>query len=723
MVRFGAAIDGMSAGVERVTEMIESLTGPVKALQSTFAELGESILAAFAVEKVAEFVEHQAELADQIVRTSAILGSSVSETQQLGFVAKVSGTSTEALAMSMSRLEVSVQRAANPMSVQAKALSALGLSARDFAGLSIEDKLLKIADAFHDLSERGINPTSAGMILMSRGAIQMTPLLERGREAVEELFASLDKVGGVIGSTFIANLEATDEQIGTLSQAWINLKGTMAGFLAPAFQGFIAVLIDVIAAMKRSVDEGGAMQALLVGIGASLQVVDITLAVAVETLRGFWEVTKTVVYDVGESFMKLGRIMKDVFTLNWSDVAPAWDELQSNLRARTTIMAIELKNIVADAKHEIETALTGLPAPKLPAGDQTALNLGINTDALRAAAEQIQALIREAQEAYTTATKLADDQFNQTKQHLSAELAQHQITYAQETAALDVAVRQRYESQVSALEQQYAAQAAAFDKLAALYPRDSAQWQKALIDKQQAFQKFTDQLVLAEAKMDSDLQKNADDLSKNYVQQWTSAADQVAGAFNSQLKQLLAGQETFGTAMKNISSQIVLKFIEDQIKATAEYLAQLAERVAAALSAAPILELANITGGTGGGVGGGILGVLAGGIGKLFTAAVSGQGTAIGALAAGGLVGFQEGAWEVPAGGGFTHPGEMVLPQSLAESVRSGQTAVGTAGTSGASPTIHINGPVIGNQAWINSMVPQLSRALSNYATYNPSQA
>jgi len=54
---------------------------------------------------------------------------------------------------------------------------------------------------------------------------------------------------------------------------------------------------------------------------------------ATEGLKFLWEVAKSVVFAIGESFMFLGRIIKDAFTFNWSDIGPAWTALQQRAMA------------------------------------------------------------------------------------------------------------------------------------------------------------------------------------------------------------------------------------------------------------------------------------------------------------------------------------------------------------------------------------------------------
>jgi hypothetical protein len=146
---------------------------------------------------------------------------------------------------------------------------------------------------------------------------------------------------------------------------------------------------------------------------------------------------------------------------------------------------------------------------------------------------------------------------------LNAALAMHQMTEAEKTAATVAAVDQRERAEMLAL-----AEASNQKGLTA------AQWQR-LENEETDF----------ELKADNDRLKAEEQAAQKYAQEWKAAADQVASAFNSQLKGLLAGTTSWSKAMKNISADLVLKFIQDQIKATTEALANKAREVATTVTA------------------------------------------------------------------------------------------------------------------------------------------
>ena len=190
-VQFSASIGALIQGVEDAKQAINSVRESVDNVTEGAKGLLETFGVAFSADKIIEFVNHMAEVGDQIERTSAILGTSTAETQQLGFVAAATGTNTQSLSTSMERLQVSIQRAQNPTSLQAQALNALGLSAKELIGLPLPEQMERFADAVSKFGD-GTGKTAA-IGALSRGLVEMIPILDKGRSGLEEFQSTAEK--------------------------------------------------------------------------------------------------------------------------------------------------------------------------------------------------------------------------------------------------------------------------------------------------------------------------------------------------------------------------------------------------------------------------------------------------------------------------------------------------------------------------------------------------
>jgi hypothetical protein len=592
-LQFGASVEGATAAIDSLKGKIEGFTSPINELSGSLKELGEIVIAAFAIEKIADFAARMAEVGEEVTRTSAMLGVSVKDTQELGFVAEVTGGSAESMARTLERLQVNLQRAKDPTSAQAAALRELGLSAQQMLSVPITEQVGLLADSYKRLKDEGINPTTLGLQLMGRQAAGLTPELEKGRDGINELMKAGEDAGAILTDQTVAALTDLAEHDNIAGASARGLGATIVGVLAPSFSGMVKIFTDVSAAIKKSIDDGGTWKVVFEVVAAAVDLVDISFAVAIATVESFWELTKAAAKDIAALWQATGRVMYDAFTLNFSDMKGAWSDLQTHLQDNAKTMLTNIGGIAKKAADEIRTALGTVEAPDIKANKPPP---GPDKDALKAAAEQYSELMKQAQEQASTAIKLADTAFNSTKEHLAAEVKLHEMTQSQETMALLAALDQKRSAQEQAITAEVGAEMAAVQQKLALYAKGTADWQKAENEKTEILQKSIDQRKELEAKYFADRQKIVDQAAENDAKEWKAAGDAVAGALNSQLLKMLQGKETFAQASKQVAADLVLDEIKNQIKLTAEYLADIARRLAAHIAAETGMTAASVGG-------------------------------------------------------------------------------------------------------------------------------
>ena len=619
-VRFGAAVEGLVNGVDEVKEKIESVTGPIGEVMSAFKELGEVIIAALAVEKIVEMISEMAELGEQIERTSAMLGASVKDTQELGLAAKLTGGTAEGMATSMERFQVSLARAQNSTSQQARALAVFNLNARDLIRLPLKEQMEAFAEAVSKFAD---SPTkTAAIAAINRGFVQMIPLLDQGAAGMEKLFKSGEDVGAILSNETVEGLSSVEKNLNLFKAAITGLAAELIGRNAQAINATITALTNFISSLDNLLQSSHKMEA------------------ALAFLRG----------------------AMDVLTFNVVGAYKAFNDL-----------------------HDIMTKVNE-EAPKLrleihPEGDHkpTAPAMAVpDTDAIKAAMDQ-----------YQTAIKLADEQYRQTSQYLESEVKLHKITQDQETAQLRAALADRHTAEMVALDDEL--------RIRGL----SAEQQK----------KIRDEMLVADQKFWAEDSKLVQTGLEKDAKAWQSTLQPIEGAFNSQLRSLLAGTETFGQAMKKIFADLVIAVIEGFEKMA---FAKLATSLATAFGdpAAMLASAAKSITTDAGMVYAGEAAFLAPILGPAAPEAAAGIAATVESTAL-GLSALDEGTdFVLRSGLAIIHQGEQVVPA---------QATGPYTGASGGGPQIHINGPIIGNQAWINSMVPQLSKALAAHRAINQS--
>jgi hypothetical protein len=184
-------------------------------------------------------------------------------------------------------------------------------------------------------------------------------------------------------------------------------------------------------------------------------------------------------------------------------------------------------------------------------------------DAARIAADNARTQMQAANLAYQS-----------EMENLKMSLAMHQKTEQEKTEATIAEINRRLNAQLSALNDQAAAAQSDAVKLNHIENEKS----------------------LAAIRASNEIAKAQDQATLKSVQEWKAAADQIAGAFDSQLRKLLAGTEKWSQAMKNIAADLVIKLIENQVKATAEFIAEKAREVAFTIAGEGAKTTATTTG-------------------------------------------------------------------------------------------------------------------------------
>ncbi len=509
-ITFSAQIGQLISGVDQVKSAISSIAAPVNQLAGLFTGLGEGFAGVFAVDQVAAFVSQMEDLGTQTLRTSAMLGVSTTEAQQLGFIAKATGGSADSLALSMERLQLNLARAQSGIGPAAQALQALGLSTKDLIGQPIDEQMNRIADALSRFADGG-NKTAIVLALLGRSGAEMIPVLDKGRAGLDELRQSAQSASAIVSGQTIAALDRAGTSAIVMRSAMTALGETIVAQFAPALITLANKMTTLIGNFTLLTSAGNVWRSQIEGIEYAIA----SLAI-----------------DIGRA----AQMAADFFHMDWAAVKADW---QAGTAAQEKLLDDHLYRmgvLLLESKAKLQEGLappaaTLSQAPALPVPNTAAINA-----AMAAAAEQI---------------KLADEVYTQMAEKLGSELKLHQITYGAETQAL-----------LSALDQRRAAELAAVAQEASVGGLSVAQAQKIANEKLQIDQKYA-----------QDRQRVLDKAAQDEAKEWESRLSTIEGAWNSQLRGLLGGTETWGQAMKKIAGDLVINFIENAEKIVGNWIA------------------------------------------------------------------------------------------------------------------------------------------------------
>lgn len=197
--------------------------------------------------------------AEQMLVLSEKTGIPVERFQQMAFAADQSSVSAESFADAMKHLNANIAEAATGNAEALQWFRAAGISVRDAAGnVKTADKVvLELAGAF-EKSTNAAAKTKVAMGMMSRGGVDMIPLLNSGRKSIEDLMNEAVRLRLVMGEDAVKAGEAFGDELSKLWQV-TRMGGLAIGSaLIPHLTPLVGKLIELSAELQPILASGAA---------------------------------------------------------------------------------------------------------------------------------------------------------------------------------------------------------------------------------------------------------------------------------------------------------------------------------------------------------------------------------------------------------------------------------------------------------------------------------
>jgi TP901 family phage tail tape measure protein len=235
-IKFGASIEGLTAGVNQVKEAIEGLSAPINSFMASLGGIGEAVLAAFATERVTDWAKEIGQVALRTTNLAQSVGLSAEEMQGFGTLLEGIGGSAESATRGLIMLEAHLsQGLSNAVSPAGKALTALGITHRqlDEAMHSTGDLLELMRSKFSQYQD-GPNKTALGHALLGRSMQELFPIINMTREQFEEYEARIKETGADMSGPMVAAAAETGKNFNFLGLAVEGISKTLFGAFEPA---------------------------------------------------------------------------------------------------------------------------------------------------------------------------------------------------------------------------------------------------------------------------------------------------------------------------------------------------------------------------------------------------------------------------------------------------------------------------------------------------------
>jgi hypothetical protein len=730
-------------------------------------------------------------------KLAAEFGDSTENIGKVGGVAAAAGLDLKELGQSLADLK---KNSLEDDDKTVAALKAIGLNADSVKGKDLPALLALFADRFSKTGDSA-NKTAVAVALFGKEiAEKLLPELNRGADHMAFMAGMAERTGTTLSGPVVDALYQTKllmmdsgDNVTELGKSFGGLSDSIFMKMKPAVDGMIMWFKDLVKNMASGIEKltqwisgSGTLSNIFTVLSYAVRGVAIaieTVVAAFQTLlvaavfvmtqtanlyNGLRDVVVgfatdmigvvprafTAIFNagveaakgIGQAFSNLGSVIKLAFTGDLSGARAALGTLQTDataalgrigdaagtlgeftntsaafkkmgatMKTDANAAAAGIVEVYKNAAKQIETTIYGLPtagkAPGLPAGDPSVKDKPDGraaNDAVRAAMSEVDGTIKVLQQGLALKKTILD-----------AEVAQHLITADQKYAILLDETNKEYEAEKALLKKE--------EDLGGL----------SLRQKQDIKNKL---LILEQTHVKAVLDLNIAQVAKQQ-KVWEGYANTVTGAFNSQLRGLLAGTTSFAKAFKNIIADLIMSFITASTNMAGVWLADEARKTFGTTSNVAARSAAEAAGQETG-----MLATLANALKSIFSSGAATQagvtanlapvlgpaalpaGIAAGAATIASAVSlipsFDVGAWNLSSDQvAQVHKGEAIMPAGMADKFRAVMSGQGGGGAAGDTH-VHVHVSAIDTRSGLDFLkghAREFAKELNKQMSVNPS--
>jgi hypothetical protein len=517
-VVFSAQIGDAIAGMQSLQAELQTLGATAEGLKTSFAGLGEALVGALAVDKVAEMASEGLKLGESLETAAQQLGVTVDQLQVIKFQGDLSNVSFDQLTRTMTRFAQTMQTAQTGIGPAAAAFQALGIDAdylkthsNDLAGI-----LVTVAQRLDQYSA-GANKSAIETAIFGQRGGALVPFLTRLASGMADATEKAEQAGVVLGGQTVSNLADGEAAVRKFDAQWAVLKGRLAETFTPGLTHGLELLNSIMTAFAPNIDADVERVGKLRAEMASL---DQTIA----ELRS--QVANPDPLSAVDPAMQLNAAIQ-----RRSELLTQINELQQKI------------DYYRPPKPPAEEAEKPA-APPLPNPEDLRLRQKVALENQRAMDAALQQETRDL--AAADDEKYATDKayYDRISGLFKTRYQLNQISLAEETQGLTQAENERYASQLSSLD----ATLSLYSQDQAAYKKTQEEIEKAAIEHAQSLEQINGQAAL---KME---------------QQFKQVAAPIESAFGGAVTGILTKTQTLQQGLANIGQAIVSTMVNRVIQ-------------------------------------------------------------------------------------------------------------------------------------------------------------
>jgi len=176
-----------------------------------------------------------AKAGDEIEKMSRRTGFAAKTLSELKHAAELSGASLEDIEKASKRFSSTLEDAKDGLETAERAFEKLGLSVKDFEGLSPEDAFLAVSYALADV-EDATTRAAIAQDMFGRSGTQLLPMLEGGSEGIRKMREEADRLGITFDKQSAKQAADYQDAMLRLKRSLSSLEFAIGSALMPALQ-------------------------------------------------------------------------------------------------------------------------------------------------------------------------------------------------------------------------------------------------------------------------------------------------------------------------------------------------------------------------------------------------------------------------------------------------------------------------------------------------------
>ena len=242
-----SALDKTKKGFGSATKGLKAVAGAV--LNAKTAIVGLVGAAGFGA-----LIASSLRATDTLTKTANKIGTTTEALGALRYAADLTGVSTQTMDMALQRFTRRTAEAAKGMGEAKGAIKELGLNARELNRMSLDERMIVLADAFKDVTSESDRLRLAFKLFDSEGAA-LVNTLSQGGDALKEMLGEAKALGLAMSSNAARGVEDASDAITKLLSLGRGVRDQFTAALAPAIESVVTRLTEFFETIAK--DEGG----------------------------------------------------------------------------------------------------------------------------------------------------------------------------------------------------------------------------------------------------------------------------------------------------------------------------------------------------------------------------------------------------------------------------------------------------------------------------------